>query len=104
MNVKTTRASRSLFFHLTYHPDDPPSSQIQRIFRETIFAPQNEPPLSILRNRTGSRLEFDALTICYSRPCNLGNMLTPRRIRMPAATGVSDHVIAARIPTDNSGV
>ena len=56
------------FFHVPYHPRDPISQDIQRLFRSKFL--QNEE----------STAGFQRLTIAYSRPKNLGEMLSYRRI------------------------
>ena len=54
--------------HIPYHPKSPSSSQIQKLFREQ-FMEQDKTVAGLAK-----------LTIAYSRPRNLGEMLSYRRI------------------------
>ena len=66
----------SIMLHLPYHPKNPPSATIQRLFRETFaHAP----------NRTG----IDRLIIAYSRSRNLGEILSYRQITVSNGPPVS---------------
>ena len=75
------KPSPGLFLHLPYHPSDAPSREIQRIFTDVMSSPPGEPPLAQLRNRQGMPFETSRLIIAYSRPPNLGNLLSPRKLR-----------------------
>jgi hypothetical protein len=77
--TSTTKTS-PIFLHVPYHPRDPASTQLQRLFRDTLFVPANEPPLGRLRNRDGARVPVSRLIVAYHRPRNLGNLLSPRRL------------------------
>ncbi len=57
-----------VILHIPYHPKDPISWEIQRIFRRKFL--QNE----------CSTIGFSRLTVAYSRPKNLGELLSYRRI------------------------
>jgi hypothetical protein len=70
-----------LYFHVQFHPCDPPSQEVQRLFRQHMLTPPNEPPLPTLVNHSGSLLGINRLVIAYHRPRNLGNLLAPRRLR-----------------------
>ena len=58
----------TVFFYIPYHPKDPISWRIQQIFRSKFL--QNE----------NSTAGFQKMTIAYSRPKNLGELLSYRRI------------------------
>ena len=45
-----TNTEQCVFLHMPFHPNNPPSSHIQRIFQDTIFSPKKEPTLTSLRN------------------------------------------------------
>lgn len=69
-----------IFFHLTYHPEDPPAREIQRRWREHIAAPSRSTPLPFLRNHHDFRIHLNRMIVCYHRPPNLGNLLSYRQI------------------------
>ncbi len=70
-----------VILHLQCHPQDPPSSRIQQHWRELVSTPQYKMPLHLVPNpKTGQRPNIRRMIIAYSRPMNLGNMLTHRNI------------------------
>ncbi len=77
---KLEENKKRIFLHLKYHPDDPPSSVIQRIFRKCIMHPRGELPFHELKNDAGVEIPLERLTVCYSTHPNLGSMLSYRKI------------------------
>jgi hypothetical protein len=59
-----------IFLHLPYHTDDVPSTTIQRLFKETLKAPNSCLPYAP---------PYDRLIIAYHRQKNLTNLLCPRK-------------------------
>jgi hypothetical protein len=86
-----------LFFHLQYHPQDPPSSVIQQAWKEFVSLPSRSQPLASLpvrsREKQGKTIPFksDRLIVCYSRPPNLGNLLSYRKITPNSGPPVSSY-------------
>ena len=83
-----------LFLHVKYHPCDPPSSALQQIFRNTVLSPPNEPPLPTLQNTVSGRpnrhrFGVSRMTVAYHRPRNLGNLLSPRKLKQHIDAPVS---------------
>ena len=72
--------SKRVFFHLQYHPNDPTSSAIQKQWRLHMCYPPSEAPLPCVTNQHDAPIAIDQLTIAYSRPPNLGNLLSYRRL------------------------
>ena len=72
--------SNRLFFHIQYHPNNPPSSAIQKNCRLHLCNPPSEAPLPLVRNHRNAPTAIDQLTVAYSRPPNLGNLLSYRCI------------------------
>jgi hypothetical protein len=70
-----------LFFHLPYHPSNPSSTIIQKIWRDTVASPHGLPELIQLKNRSGFDIPIEKLTIAYSRAPNLGNILSCRKLK-----------------------
>lgn len=72
---------KAVFFHVQYHPKDPASHLIQKAWKECVAAPPFSMKLEDIRNpRTKLPLGFNRMIIAYSRPMNLGNMLTHRNL------------------------
>ena len=67
-NQQSNSSSDTIFFHVPYHPKDPISWYIQQIFQSTFL--NNKKPTA----------GFSRMTIAYSIPKNLGEMLCYRRI------------------------
>ena len=77
---KQDSASRSMFLHLEFPPEDPPSAAIQKLWEECISTPADETPLSAMMNYEGDQVCIDKLVIAYSRPLNLRNRFSVRNI------------------------
>ena len=67
-NLQSTTSKNTVFLHIPYHPKDPISCSIQSLFRSKFL------------NQETNTAGFEKLTIAYSRPKNLGEMLSYRRI------------------------
>jgi hypothetical protein len=72
---------RCLFFHLRYHPQNPKSHAIQHAWRTHIAEPQYSRPLAQVKNYAKAPLGIDRLIVAYSRPLNLGNILSYRKLK-----------------------
>ncbi len=72
----TPKNVEQVFFHIPYHPANPPSHVIQHLWRQHVTNPINKPPLNTLTNSAGYRVPIKKLTIAYSRSANLGNLLS----------------------------
>ena len=70
-----------LFYHLPFHPSNPSSSHIQKLWRDIIATPTNAEKLTNLTNHTGHKIPISKLTVAYSRPPNLGNLLSCRKVK-----------------------
>ena len=73
-------SNHQVYFHLQYHPSDPPSRKIQRLWRDFVSEPAGEQPLSEMRNKMGDNVDIRKLIVAYSRPLNLGNRFSVRNI------------------------
>ena len=90
----STKISR--YLHVPYHPDNPPSSKLQQLFRECISHPDGAPPLCELDNLEHNKIQVDGMMICYHRHLNLGNVLSYRKIDQRKGPKVSDLLKAGR--------
>ncbi len=86
--------SNPVFLHLTYHPLDPPSKVIQKLFHKHVLMPDSknpyQKPLAELENKEGKATGIDRLIVCYHRPPNLGNMLSPRKFDSRPGPSISE--------------
>ena len=88
---KALDAHNQVFLHLQYHPNDPQSRDIQRIWREQVLQPESETPLPDMDNITGDMVGIDKLVVAYSRPLNLKNRFSVRDIN-GRGKSVSEHL------------
>lgn len=79
----TTRHNpHQIFFHIPYHPANPPSRVIQHLWHQHVATPLDKPPLHTLTNAEGYRIPISKLTVAYSRPSNIGNLLSCRKLKV----------------------
>jgi hypothetical protein len=93
--ITDSNDEKRCFLHLDYHPEDPSSTVIQQIFRNTMLLPPGEPTLPLLESRRGYRLETNRMIIAYHRPHNLKNILFPRTLKEPDDKPVSSFIPAS---------
>ena len=68
-----------LFFHLTYYPRDPTSKDLQRQCRQHLLRTMWGP--SLLREKKHKiPIGINSMCVAYSRPKNLGNIFTYRKV------------------------
>jgi hypothetical protein len=77
---KATGGHRQIFLHLLYHPANPPSKIIQRLWHNLVGTPPGNLPLNKLTNWQGYNVPIDRLTIAWHRPPNLANLLSYRKL------------------------
>eukprot|EP00804_Cyclotella_cryptica_P028604 CCRYP_020781-RA/>CCRYP_020781-RA protein AED:0.34 eAED:0.34 QI:0/-1/0/1/-1/0/1/0/169 len=65
-NTKTKGGTQKLFLHLQYHPEDPPSHEIQQLWRQHVAQPPNEQPLCNLENLDVYPFGPTRLIVAYS--------------------------------------
>ena len=83
-----------IFFHLKFHSQDPISSSIQALWRETVLEPTDRQPFNELLNCWGFPIGIKRLVVAYSRHLNLGNTLSIRRfdrLKGPAVSSFNLH-------------
>lgn len=88
---KASDAYHQIFLHLQYHPDDPQSRDIQRLWREQVLEPNGETPLPLMENNDGEKVGINKLVVAYSRPLNLKNRFSVRDIN-GRGKSVSEHL------------
>ena len=82
---------RRIFFHLEYHPDSPRSPELQSVWRNTVMHHPLASHLSLVENCAGMPVEVEQMTVAYSRPRNLGNLLSPRNLHLSPGLPVSSY-------------
>ncbi|KAL7547673.1 hypothetical protein ACHAWF_010951 [Thalassiosira exigua] len=74
--TKKEEARRRMYFHRDYHPQGPPSRQIQQLFEETVL----QPPGKVQFNSLAGDIPLDATIVANHRAPNLGNILSYRKL------------------------
>jgi hypothetical protein len=77
---KATESRWQVFLHLPYHPVNPPSKAIQRLWYNLVGTPPGNLPLNKLTNRQGYDVPINRLTNVWHRPPNLANLLSYRKL------------------------
>jgi hypothetical protein len=77
---KWVDSQNQVYLHLQFHPEDPPSHAIQRLWKEQVSHPPGELPLPRLQNCVKDEVGFSKLVVAYSRPLNLRNRFSVRDI------------------------
>ena len=95
-NAKRATGKSNIFFHVPYHPDNPSTSALQKLFRDCISAPLGKPPLEDLRNLDGELIQVRGMTVAYHRHQNLGNILSYRKLDKRKGPKVSELLEVAR--------
>ena len=68
-----------VFLKLPFHPYDPKSSIIQSLWRSIIIKPEEKQPLYDIPNHINEPIGVKRMIVAYSRPHNIGNILSVRR-------------------------
>ena len=83
---------RRVFLHLPYHPANPSSKAIQKLWAGRVANPPGQPPFSRLTNESGYNIPVERLTIAWHRPPNLGNLLSYRKLDNRTGLKVSSFI------------
>ena len=89
--IKLEESRNKFFYHVPYHRNNPPSSEIQHYWRTHVSSPPNKRPLHFL-HANGARLPPHRMIVCYSRAPNLGNKLSYRKICQRKGPKVSSYL------------
>jgi hypothetical protein len=81
-----------VFLHLPYHPANPSSKTIQKLWRERVASPKDQPPFHRLTNNQGYDIPINRLMITWHRPPNLGNLLSYRKLSKRTGLKVSSYI------------
>ena len=82
---------KRIFFHLEYHPDSPRSHVLQEAWKMMIMEPTTGGHLNLVTNNHGHEVELEQMTVAYSRPRNLENLLSSRNLHLTKGPPVSSY-------------
>jgi hypothetical protein len=98
-NIPSTPQAASdepvIFFHVQYHPNGPPSRDIQQTWRDTIYEPPQCRTLASYGSHNEPPIELRRMIVCYNRAQNLGSLLSYWKIN----TGTGPPVSSYRLQT-----
>jgi hypothetical protein len=77
---KDTAHHRGVFLHLPYHPANPSSKSIQKLWRDLVAMPNGQTFLHFLTNQQGYGVPIERITIAWHHPPNLGNLFSYREL------------------------
>ena len=89
---KLEAGRRRIFIHLPYHPQNPSSREIQDLWRCLVSDPALKIPLNHIENYSNHMIPIDQLVIAYSRPPDLNNIFSYRKICKLSGPKVSSYL------------
>lgn len=84
--AKNADLTDSVFIHLPYHPNNPKSHEIQKLWQDIMLHPKYKRYLNVFTNTNW-------LTVAYSRPQNLGESLSSRIVKTHDGPPVSSYIM-----------
>jgi hypothetical protein len=69
-------AHNYIHFIIPYHSQNPSSKDLQRLWRNTVFEPPGLRPVNEIPNDKDNFFLFRRMIVAYTRPLNLGNLLS----------------------------
>ena len=95
--------AKTIFLHVPYHPLDPQSTDLQKVFRRFLldnrWEDRTATPLPEIRNSLGVPLGVERMIVAYHRPRNINNLLSPRHIDRtpgPSVSAEREHLLLQR--------
>ena len=85
-------SKRRVYFHLPFHPSNPPSHELQQLWRRHISCPVGKKQLNRVKSPSGALIPVDSMIIAYSRAPNIGNLLSYRKICKRSGPKVSSYL------------
>ena len=75
----TQKDNNKVHLHLQYHPNNPPSRTLQHLWQQRLLAPPAHRHLTDFNRGAGpGQIQLNRMVVSYSRPPNLGNLLSYR--------------------------
>ena len=91
--TNATEQENRLFFHIPFHPRDISRKEIRNIYDNTCQSDSGYGSFKNMRNfNSRSIMKIDKLTVAYSRPKNLCDLLVPSTLKESNDTRVSQFV------------
>ena len=82
-----------LFLHIPYHPRDISRKEIRNIYDSTCQSDSGNGSFKEMRNyKSRSIMKIDKLTVAYSRPKNLCDLLVPSTLKESEDIKVSNFI------------
>ena len=69
-----------VYYHVQYHLQDPPSRDIQLLWRDKFSEPKYEKKFKDIVNKSGKKTNLSCFIVAYSHPPNLGNILSSKNL------------------------
>ncbi len=73
-------ADERVFFHLLFHPQNPSSGAIQRLWQDLLLSPPGEERFNLQKNWCNYPVPVKNLTVAYHQNPNLANLLSYRNL------------------------
>jgi hypothetical protein len=93
-----------IFLHLPFHPCNPSSQRLQRLFRDVLYSPPSEPLLPDLLNYHEAPLRINRMIVAHHRPYNLKNLLFPRKLNEVPTQPVSSLITGPPAQTSQQAI
>ena len=100
--VSITNDKDCVYLHLPYHPQGPNSSKFQSLFRENFVQPRFEQPYHTYKNIQGASLRVRRMIVAYTRPRNLRDIFSYRRINVYNGPPVSSYRLESAVDPGNN--
>ena len=79
--AKIGRLDERIFLHISYHPQNPSPSFVQRLWRDLIFSPPGKKELTMLTNWEGHHVPIKRLIVAYHHNPNLANLNSYHKLK-----------------------
>jgi hypothetical protein len=90
--AKIGKSDKHKFLHIPYHPQNPSSGLIQRLWRDLIYSPPGKKTLNQLKNHFRHRVPVKRLIVAYRCNLNLANLNSYRKLSSRTGLKVSSFI------------
>ena len=71
-----------IFFYTEYHTNNPKSFKLQQLWKNMVVQPTGDTHITAVCKNHDHALECTQMIVAYSRPRNLGNLLSARNLHL----------------------